>query len=149
MVRLDDIVIYYLLVHEDKTVKKPIFLFLIIVADIVIALAIERKIKFSAIDPKEYYCKPSILHILIVTANIIFIIGVVVPQVFSDSILIDSAFITIWYYFFDIYVFTYIYYNVPKRKYAIKCISKIFNPISCWLAQVVKIDRVESTIPCV
>ena len=119
-----------MLVHERKTVKKPAFLPLIIVADILIALMIERKIKFSSIDPKEYYCKPSVLHILIILANIIFFIGIFVfgTEVFSDSVLIDSIFVTILYYCIDVYVFTYIYFNVPKRKYAIRYIKKIFCP---------------------
>ena len=118
-----------MLVHERKTVKKPVFLPLIIAADILIALLIERKSKFSSIDPKEYYCKPSVLHILIIMANIIFSIGIFVfgTQVFSDSVLIDSIFVTIWYYCIDVYVFTYIYFNVPKRKYAIRYIKKMFK----------------------
>ena len=128
VVNVDEIVIYLLLVHEHKTVEKPVFIALIIVVDIIIALMIERKIKFSAINPKEYYCKPSVLHILIITANLIFSIAVFVPQVFSDSVLIDAIFITIWYYCIDVYVFTYIYFNVPKRKYAIRYIKKIFCP---------------------
>ena len=128
VVNVDEIVIYLLLVHERKTVKKPVFIALIIVVDIIIALMIERKIKFSAINPKEYYCKPSVLHILIIMANIIFSIGIFVPQVFSDSGLSDAIFITIWYYCIDVYVFTYIYFNVPKRKYAVRYIKKIFCP---------------------
>ena len=130
VVNVDEIVIYLMLVHERKTVKKPVFLPLIIVADIIIALLIERKIKFSSIDPKEYYCKPSVLHILIILANIIFFIGIFLfgTEVFSDSVFIDSIFVTILYYCIDVYVFTYIYFNVPKRKYAIRCIKKIFCP---------------------
>ena len=117
-----------MLVHERKTVKKPVFLTSIIVADIIIALLIERKSKFFSINPKEYYCKPSILQILIIMANIIFSIVIFGSQVFSDSIFIDSIFVTIWYYCIDVYVFTYIYFNVPKRKYAIRYIMKIFCP---------------------
>ena len=130
VVNVDEIVIYLMLVHERKTVKKPVFLPLIIVADILIALLIERKSKFSSIDPKEYYCKPSVLHILIIMANIIFSIGIFVfgTQVFSDSVFIDSIFVTIFYYCIDVYVFIYIYFNVPKRKYAIRYIKKIFCP---------------------
>ena len=67
-----------------------------LVIDIIIALMIERKSKISAINPKEYYCKPSVLHILIILANIIFSTAFFVPQVFSDSV--DAIFITIWYY---------------------------------------------------
>ena len=130
VVNVDEIVIYLMLVHERKIVKKPVFLPLIIVADIIIALLIERKIKFSSIDPKEYYCKPSVLHILIILANIIFFIGIFLfgTEVFSDSVFIDSIFVTILYYCIDVYVFTYIYFNVPKRKYAIRYIKKIFCP---------------------
>ena len=120
-----------MLVQEQKTVKKPVLLPLIIVADIMIALLIETKSKFSSIDPKEYYCKPSLLRILIIMANIIFSIAIFVPhvpQAFSDSIFVDAIFITIWYYCIDIYVFTYIYFNVPKRKYALRYIKKIFCP---------------------
>ena len=127
-----------MLVHERKPVKKPVFLPLIIVADIIIAFLIERKSKFSSIDPREYYCKPSILHILIIMANIIFSIAIFVPHVFvplifvpqffSDLVYIDAIFVTIWYYCIDVYVFTYIYFNVPKRKYAIRYIKKIFCP---------------------
>ena len=119
-----------MLVHERKTVKKPVLLPLIVVADILIALLIERKIKFSSIDPKEYYCKPSVLHILIIMANIIFSISIFIfgTQVFTDSVFIDSIVITIWYYCIDFYVFTYIYFNVPKRKYAIRYIKKLFCP---------------------
>ena len=124
-----------MLVHESKTVKKPVFLTLIIVADIIIALLIERKRKIFSNNPKEYYCKPSILQILIIMANIIFSIVIFVShihnifgsQVFSDSIFIDSIFVTIWYYCIDVYVFTYIYFNVPKRKYAIRYIKKMFK----------------------
>ena len=116
-----------MLVHERKTVKKPAFLPLIIVADILIALMIERKIKFSSIDPKEYYCKPSVLHIFIIMANIIFSIGIFVPHIFSDSVIIDTISIIIWYYSIDVYAFTYIYFNVPKRKYAMRYVKKIFN----------------------
>ena len=126
-VNVDDVVIYLMLVHERKSVKKPVFLTLIIVADIIIALLIERKSKFFSINPKEYYCKPSILQILIIMANIIFSIVIFGSQVFSDSIFIDSIFVTIWYYCIDVYVFTYIYFNVPKRKYAIRYIKKIFK----------------------
>ena len=108
-----------MLVHERKTVKKPAFLPLIIVADILIALMIERKIKFSSIDPKEYYCKPSILHILIIIANIIFCISFLF-LVISDSVLGDAIIITVWYYCINVYVFTYIYFNVPKRNYALR-----------------------------
>ena len=126
-VNVDDVVIYLMLVHERKTVQKPVFLTLIIVADIIIALLIERKSKFFSINPKEYYCKPSILQILIIMANIIFSIVIFGSQVFSDSIFIDSIFVTIWYYCIDVYVFTYIYFNVPKRKYAIRYIKKIFK----------------------
>ena len=128
MVNVDEIVVYLMLVHERKIIKKPVFLPLIIVADILIALLIERKSKFSSIDPKEYYCKPSVLHILIIMANIIFSIGILVfgTKVFSDSVFIDSIFVTIWYYCIDVYVFIYIYFNVPKRKYAIRYIKKIF-----------------------
>jgi hypothetical protein len=128
VVNVDEIVIYLILADEHKTVEKPVFLALIIVVNIIIALMIERKIKFSTINPKEYYCKPSVLHILIILANIIFSIAVFVPQVFSDSVLIDAIFITIWYYCIDVYVFTYIYFNVPKRKYAVRYIKKIFCP---------------------
>ena len=128
MVNVDEIVIYPILTHKSKKVEKPVFLAMIIVLDIIIALMIERKIKFSTINPKEYYCKPSVLHILIILANIIFSIAVFVPQVFSDSVLIDAIFITIWYYCIDVYVFTYIYFNVPKRKYAVRYIKKIFCP---------------------
>ena len=127
-VNVDEVVIYLMLVHERKTVKKPVFLTLIIVADIMIALLIERKSKFSSIDPKEYYCKPSVLHILIIMANILFSIAIFVPQVFSDTVFIDAIFVTMWYYCIDVYVFTYIYFNVPKRKYAIRYIKKIFCP---------------------
>ena len=127
-----------MLVHESKTVKKPVFLTLIIVADIIIALLIERKRKIFSNNPKEYYCKPSILQILIIMANIIFsivifvshihnIFGLVWFKFFSDSIFIDSIFVTIWYYCIDVYVFTYIYFNVPKRKYAIRYIKKMFK----------------------
>ena len=128
VVNVDEIVMYLILTHERKTVEKPVFLALIIVADIIIALMIERKNKFSSIDPKEYYCKPSILHILIIMANIIFSIALFVPQVFSDSVLIDAIFITIWCYCINVYVFTYIYFNVPKRKYVVRYIKKIFCP---------------------
>ena len=128
VVNVDEVVIYLMLVHERKTVKKPVFLPLIIVADIIIALLIERKSKFSSIDPKEYYCKPSVLHILIIMANILFSIAIFVPQVFSDTVFIDAIFVTMWYYCIDVYVFTYIYFNVPKRKYAIRYIKKIFCP---------------------
>ena len=127
MVNVDDVVIYLMLIHERKTVKKPVFLPLIIIADIIIALLIERKIKFSSIDPKEYHCKPSILHILIITANIIFSIAIFVPHVFSDSVFIDAIFVTVFYYCIDVYVFTYIYFNVPKRKYAVRYIKKLFK----------------------
>ena len=124
-----------MLVHESKTVKKPVFLTLIIVADIIIAFLIERKRKIFSNNPKEYYCKPSILQILIIMANIIFSIVIFVShihnifgfQFFSDSIFIDSIFVTIWYYCIDVYVFTYIYFNVPKRKYAIRYIKKMFK----------------------
>ena len=127
-----------MLVHESKTVKKPVFLTLIIVADIIIAFLIERKRKIFSNNPKEYYCKPSILQILIIMANIIFsivifvshihnIFGLVWFKFFSDSIFIDSIFVTIWYYCIDVYVFTYIYFNVPKRKYAIRYIKKMFK----------------------
>ena len=128
VVNIDEFVINLLLIHKSKTVEQPVVLSLVMVADVIIALMIERKIKFSAINPKEYYCKPSVLHILIIMANIIFSIAVFVPQVFSDSVLIDAIFITIWYYCIDVYVFTYIYFNVPKRKYAIRYIKKIFCP---------------------
>ena len=97
------------------------------IADVIIALMIERKIKFSSIDPQEYYCKPSILHILIVMANIIFCISFLF-LVISDSVLGDAIFITVWYYCIDVYVFTYISFNVPKRNYAIRYIKKIFTP---------------------
>ena len=127
MVNVDDVVIYLMLIHERKTVKKPVFLPLIIIADIIIALLIERKIKFSSIDPQEYYCKPSNLHILLVMANIIFCISFLF-LVISDSVLGDAIFITIWYYCINVYVFTYIYFNVPKRKYAVRYIKKIFCP---------------------
>jgi hypothetical protein len=128
VVNVDEFVIYLLLVHEQKTVMKPVFLPLIIVADVIIALMIERKIKFSSIDPKEYHCKPSVLHILIIMANIIFSISILFLLVFPDSVLIDAIFITIWYYCINVYVFTYIYFNVPKRKYAVRYIKKIFCP---------------------
>ena len=129
MVNVDEIVIYLLLVHEfkTKTNEKPVFLALIIVVDIIIALMIERKIKFSAINPKEYYCKPSVLHIFIIMANIVFSIGIFVPHIFSDSVIIDTISIIIWYYSIDLYAFTYIYFNVPKRKYAMRYVKKIFN----------------------
>ena len=129
MVNVDEIVIYLLLVHEfkTKTNEKPVFLALIIVVDIIIALMIERKIKFSAINPKEYYCKPSVLHIFIIMANIVFSIGIFVPHIFSDSVIIDTISIIIWYYSIDVYAFTYIYFNVPKRKYAMRYVKKIFN----------------------
>ena len=126
-VNVDEVVIYLMLVHERKTVKKPVFLTLIIVADIIIALLIERKSKFFSINPKEYYCKPSILQILIIMANIIFSLVIFGSEVFSGSIFIDSIFVTIWYYCIDVYVFTYIYSNVPKRKYAIRYIRKMFK----------------------
>ena len=127
MVNVDKVVINLLLVHECKTVEKPVVLPLIMVADVIIALMIERKIKFSSIDPQEYYCKPSILHILIIMANVIFCISFLF-LVISDSVLGDAIFITIWYYCIDVYVFTYIYFNVPKRKYAIRYIKKMFCP---------------------
>ena len=129
MVNVDEIVIYLLLVHEfkTKTDEKPVFLALVIVADIIIAIMIERKINLSSIDPKEYYCKPSVLHILIIMANIIFSIGIFVPHIFSDSVIIDAISIIIWYYCIDVYAFTYIYFNVPKRKYAMRYVKKIFN----------------------
>ena len=127
MVNIEEFVINLLLVHKGKKVEQPLILPLIMVADVIIALMIERKIKFSSIDPQEYYCKPSILHILIVMANIIFCISFLF-LVISDSVLGDAIFITIWYYCIDVYVFTYIYFNVPKRKYAIRCIKKIFCP---------------------
>ena len=132
MVDIDDIVLFHLFRHQTKKVEKPIILTLTLVADIVLALIIERKIKFCAIDPNEYYCKPSILHIFIILANIIFSIGVFVPHVItphvvSDTVLTDAVFITIWYYFIDFYVFIYIYFNVPKRKYAIRYICKILR----------------------
>ena len=103
--------------------EKPVVLPLIMLADVIIALMIERKIKFSSIDPQEYYCKPSILHILIIMANIIFCISFLF-LVISDSVLGDAIFITIWYYCIDVYVFTYIYFNVPKRNYAINILRK-------------------------
>ena len=129
MVNVDEIVIYLLLVHEfkTKTDEKPVFLALVIVADIIIAIMIERKINLSSIDPKEYYCKPSVLHIFIIMANIIFSIGIFVPHIFSDSVIIDTISIIIWYYSIDVYAFTYIYFNVPKRKYAMRYVKKIFN----------------------
>ena len=132
MVNVDEIVIYLLLVHEfkTKTDEKPVFLALVIVADIIIAIMIERKINLSSIDPKEYYCKPLILHIMIIMANIIFCISFLF-LVISDSFLGDAIFITVWYYCIDVYVFTYIYFNVPKRNYAIKYIKKIFTPSPC------------------
>ena len=126
IVNVDEIVIFRLLTYDDKDVKKPIILALTMVADIVIALMIQRKINLGSIDPTEYYCKPSILHILIIMANIIFSIGIFVPQVFFNSVSINAIFITIWYYCIDFYVFTYIYFNVPKRKYAIRYIYKLF-----------------------
>ena len=129
MVNVDEIVIYLLLVHEfkTKTDEKPVFLALVIVADIIIAIMIERKINLSSIDPKEYYCKPSVLHIFIIMANIIFSIGIFVPHISSDSVIIDTISIIIWYYSIDVYAFTYIYFNVPKRKYAMRYVKKIFN----------------------
>ena len=129
MVNVDEIVIYLLLVHEfkTKTNEKPVFLAFVIVADIIIAIMIERKINLSSIDPKEYYCKPSVLHIFIIMANIIFSIGIFVPHIFSDSVIIDTISIIIWYYSIDVYAFTYIYFNVPKRKYAMRYVKKIFN----------------------
>ena len=130
MVNIDEFVINLLLVHKCKKVEQPVILPLIMVADVIIALMIERKIKFSSIDPQEYYCKPSILHILIVMANIIFCISFLF-LVISDSVLGDAIFITVWYYCIDVYVFTYIYFNVPKRNYAIKHIKKIFTPSPC------------------
>ena len=87
-VNVDEVVIYLMLVHERKTVKKPVFLTLIIVADIMIALLIERKSKFFIINPKEYYCKPSILQILIIMANIIFSIVIFGSQVFQIRFLL-------------------------------------------------------------
>ena len=127
MVNIEEFVINLPLVHKGKKVEQPLILPLIMVADVIIALMIERKIKFSSIDPQEYYCKPSILHILIVMANIIFCISFLF-LVISDSVLGDAIFITVWYYCIDVYVFTYIYFNVPKRNYAIRCIKKIFTP---------------------
>ena len=127
MVNVDEIVLYFMLAHERKTVKKPGLLPLIVVANIVIALLIERKIKFSSIDPQEYYCKPSILQIMIIMANVIFCISFLF-LVISDSVLGDAIFITVWYFCIDVYVFTYIYFNVPKRNYAIRYIKKIFTP---------------------
>ena len=126
MVNIEEFVINLLLVHKGKKVEQPLILPLIMVADVIIALMIERKIKFSSIDPQEYYCKPSILHILIVMANIIFCISFLF-LVISDSVLGDAIFITVWYYCIDVYVFTYIYFNVPKRKYAIRYIYKLFT----------------------
>ena len=132
MVDIDRIVAHYLYIHQDESVEKPIILTLTVVANIILALMIERKIKLSSIDPDEYYCNPSILHIFIIMANIIFSIGVfipnvIAPHVFSDTVLIDTIFITIWYYLIDVYAFTYIYFNVPKRNYAIRYMCKIFK----------------------
>ena len=127
MVNIDEFVINLLLIHESKAVKQPVVLPLIMIADVIIALMIERKVKFSSIDPQEYYCKPSILHLLLIVANIIFCISFLF-LVISDSVLGDAIFITVWYYCIDVYVFTYIYFNVPKRNYAIRCIKKIFTP---------------------
>ena len=127
MVNIDEFVINLLLIHESKAVKQPVVLPLIMIADVIIALMIERKVKFSSIDPQEYYCKPSILHLLLIVANIIFCISFLF-LVISDSVLGDAIFITVWYFCIDVYVFTYIYFNVPKRNYAIRCIKKIFTP---------------------
>ena len=127
VVNIDEFVITLLLVHECKTVEQPVVFPLIMVADVIIALMIERKIQFSSIDPQEYYCKPSILHILIIMANVIFCISFLF-LVISDSVLGTAIFITVWYYCIDVYVFTYIYFNVPKRNYAIRYIKKIFTP---------------------
>ena len=127
VVNIDEFVINLLLIHKSKTVEQPVVLSLVMVADVIIALMIERKIKFSSIDPQEYYCKPSILHIMIIMANIIFCISFLF-LVISDSFLGDAIFITVWYYCIDVYVFTYIYFNVPKRNYAIRYIKKIFTP---------------------
>ena len=130
MVNIDEFVINLLLIHKSKTVEQPVVLPLVMVADVIIALMIERKVKFSSIDPQEYYCKPSILHLLLIVANIIFCISFLF-LVISDSVLGDAIFITVWYYCIDVYVFTYIYFNVPKRNYAIKYIKKIFTPSPC------------------
>ena len=99
--------------------EQPVVLPLIMIADVIIALMIERKVKFSSIDTQEYYCKPSILHILIIIANIIFCISFLF-LVISDSVLGDAIIITVWYYCINVYVFTYIYFNVPKRNYALR-----------------------------
>ena len=127
MVDLKELVIYHLLTHETREVKKPIILTMILVADICLALLIQRKVvRLSYIDPMEYYCKPSILNILIILANVIFSVGIIVPYAFSDgTVLFDAISITMWSYSIDVYVFTYLYLNIPKRKYVKRLISKI------------------------
>ena len=126
MVDLKELVIYHLLIHETREVKKPIILTMILVADICLALLIQRKVRLSYIDPMEYYCKPSILNILIILANVIFSVGVIVPYAFSDgTVLFDAISITMWSFCIDVYVFTYLYLNIPKRKYVTRLIYKI------------------------
>ena len=130
MVDLKELVIYHLLTHEtsevNPEVNKPIILTMILLADIFFALLIQRKVRLSYIDPMEYYCKPSILNVLIILANVIFSVGVIVPYAFSDgTVLFDAISITMWSYCIDVYVFTYLYVNIPKRKYVARLISKI------------------------
>ena len=127
VVDIKELVLYHLLTHETREVKKPIILTMILVADICFALLIQRKVvRLSYIDPMEYYCKPSILNVLIILANVIFSVGVIVPYAFSDgTVLFDAISITMWSYCIDVYVFTYLYLNIPKRKYVTRLISKI------------------------
>ena len=128
MVDIKELVIYLLLTKEKEEVKPPIVLTLILVADIFVALLIQRKIRISSIDPMEYYCKPSILNVLIILANVMFSIGVIVPYAFSDgTVLFDFISITMWSYCIDVYVFTYLYLNVPKRKYVTRLLCNIFQ----------------------
>ena len=107
--------------------ESPVLVRFVFVANILMAIIIQFNIRTSQFDSNEYSLKPYLAMLFISLSNVFFIsLSVLFLTVKEEQIKEMLYHNYVMCFSLDLFIFTYIYVNLPKRKFAKKLLKNMF-----------------------
>ena len=107
--------------------ESPVLVRFVFVANILMAIIIQFNVRTSQFDSNEYSLKPYLAMLFISLSNVFFIsLSVLFLTVKEEQIKEMLYHNYVMCFSLDLFIFTYIYVNLPKRKFAKKLLKNMF-----------------------
>ena len=119
---------YFLMTHgTDPITNKPIIYLQLLFLVMVSAFLNQTVMPTNNTEQEEYSCRIKRLKMIILQSNIFFGFGVILPFLYSNSVLSELLNGVIWFFCGDSFIIFYLYVNVKKREFVLKKLSSLFS----------------------